>query len=91
VNCNHLGELRAVSASADGCEDCLELGDEWVHLRMCMTCGHVGCCDSSKNKHATKHARSSRHAIVRSIEPGEQWGYCYPDDLFFESLPAPHT
>lgn len=68
----------------DGCEECLKLGDDWVHLRVCLTCGQVGCCDSSKNKHATKHYRRSRHPVIRSFEPGESWRYCYPDDFFVE-------
>lgn len=64
-----------------GCEECLKLGDNWVHLRLCLTCGRVGCCDDSKNTHATKHYRASKHPVIRSFEPGEQWRYCYPDDL----------
>ncbi|MGH2472212.1 MAG: ubiquitin carboxyl-terminal hydrolase 14 [Candidatus Limnocylindria bacterium] len=67
-----------------GCEECLKSGDEWVHLRLCLECGHVGCCDDSPNKHATKHYRSTAHPVIRSFEPGERWRYCYPDDLFVE-------
>ncbi len=85
--CVHLNEIKNVEPSADGCEDCLKTGDFWVHLRLCETCGHVGCCDSSKNRHATKHFHSTNHAIVKSFEPGEDWGYCYVDDLFFKRLP----
>ena len=84
--CAHLDQVREVTPSAEGCEECLKMGDEWVHLRLCRSCGHVGCCDSSKNRHATKHFRSSGHPVIQSFEPGEGWGYCYPDDLFFESL-----
>jgi uncharacterized UBP type Zn finger protein len=84
--CVHLKQIREVSPSAAGCEDCLRLGDTWVHLRLCEMCGHVGCCDSSKNKHATKHFRQTKHPIIKSLEPGEEWGYCYIDELFFESL-----
>lgn len=84
--CSHLDQIRNVKPSANGCEDCLKMGDTWVHLRRCESCGHVGCCDSSKNKHATKHYHASKHPIIRSIEPGEEWGYCYPDDLLFEKL-----
>ena len=84
--CSHLDEIRAVTPSADGCEDCLKTGDSWVHLRICETCGHVGCCDSSPNRHATKHFRQTRHPVIKSFEPGEEWGYCYADDLFVESL-----
>jgi uncharacterized UBP type Zn finger protein len=79
--CTHLDQIQEVTASADGCEDCLRIGDSWVHLRLCMSCGHVGCCDSSKNRHATAHARKSGHPIVRSFEPGENWGWCYVDEV----------
>jgi uncharacterized UBP type Zn finger protein len=85
--CEHLRHIKKVQAKVHGCEECLRMGDSWVHLRLCMNCGHVGCCDSSKNKHATKHYHSTKHPIVRSIEPGEDWGYCYVDDLMFESMP----
>jgi len=77
--CRHLGEVRAVTPSAPGCEECLAMGDRWVHLRICMACGHVGCCDSSKNRHATRHHRESGHAIIRSLQPDEAWGWCYVD------------
>ena len=65
-----------------GCEECLASGDTWVHLRLCLECGHVGCCDSSKNKHATKHFHQTKHPIVRSFEPGEDWRWCYVDEVF---------
>jgi CPA2 family monovalent cation:H+ antiporter-2 len=78
--CKHLDQTRSVIPSARGCEDCLRTGDVWVHLRICMTCGHVGCCDSSKNKHATKHARATGHPIIKSLEPGEDWAWCYLDE-----------
>ncbi len=68
-------------------EDCLKAGDTWVHLRLCETCGQVGCCDSSKNKHALSHFRATGHPVIKSFEPGEEWGWCYVDELFFESLP----
>ncbi|MBA2734464.1 MAG: UBP-type zinc finger domain-containing protein [Acidobacteria bacterium] len=84
--CTHLAEIREVAPSANGCEDCLKIGDEWLHLRLCKSCGHVGCCDSSKNKHATKHFHQTRHPIIESFEAGEEWGYCYVDDAFLESL-----
>ena len=87
--CDHVRTIAPVTPSAKGCEDCLKTGDRWVHLRLCMECGHVGCCDSSPNRHATKHYHSSRHPIIKSFEPGEDWGYCYPDDMFYESLPEP--
>jgi uncharacterized UBP type Zn finger protein len=67
-----------------GCEECLAIGDEWVHLRLCETCGHVGCCDSSKNKHATKHFHATQHPVIRSLEPGEFWKWCYVDEAMWE-------
>jgi len=82
--CPHVSTIREVVPSADGCEDCLKIGDDWVHLRLCLTCGHVGCCDSSKNKHATKHFRATKHPIVKSFEPGEDWLWCYADETFLE-------
>jgi len=91
--CEHLHLVAEVAPSADGCEDCLRTGDSWVHLRMCMSCGHVGCCDSSPNRHATAHWRDEPgHPLVRSFEPGEDWWWCYQDELAFEdsgSAPAP--
>ncbi|MCW5890707.1 MAG: MFS transporter [bacterium] len=78
--CSHLDMIRPVHPHARGCEECLRLGDAWVHLRLCLTCGHVGCCDSSKNRHATKHFWASQHPIVRSLEPGEDWRWCYVDE-----------
>ena len=63
------------------------MGDSWVHLRLCEICGHVGCCDSSKNRHATKHFKNTKHAIMRSFEPGENWGWCYIDDVMIEPFP----
>jgi uncharacterized UBP type Zn finger protein len=83
-SCAHLNQIRDVKPSAAGCEECLKMKDRWVHLRMCLTCGHVGCCDSSKNKHATKHFHATSHPIVRSIEPGERWRWCYVDELMME-------
>ena len=84
VECVHLDQIRIdPPASVAGCEDCLKIGATWVHLRLCMTCGHVGCCDSSPNRHATKHAAATTHPIIRSAEPGEDWLYCYADDLVF--------
>lgn len=80
--CTHLDQIRIETTDKHVCEDCIKSGDEWVHLRLCLTCGHVGCCDSSKNKHATKHFRSSGHPLVRSIEPGENWVWCYADNAF---------
>jgi len=83
--CSHLDQIKDVEPNTpDGCEECLAIGDEWVHLRLCMSCGHVGCCNDSKNKHATKHFLSSGHAIMQSFEPGEDWMYCFRDDLAWE-------
>ena len=86
-SCEHFFEIRDVTPSADGCEDCLKIGGRWVHLRMCMSRGHVWCCDYSTIRHATKHYNAVIHPIIKSVEPGDEWGYCYPDDEFFESLP----
>jgi len=80
AHCAHLDEIREVTPSAAGCEECLQLGDAWVHLRLCLICGHVGCCDNSKNKHAAAHFRATGHPIVRSHEPGEDWRWCYVDE-----------
>ena len=79
--CEHAVGLGAVMPNSDGCEECLKIGSTWVHLRVCMNCGHVGCCDSSKHKHATAHFHESGHPVMRSIEPGEEWGWCYIDKL----------
>ena len=83
---------RESTPSDDGCHECLAAGGRWVHLRMCQECGHVGCCDSSPSRHATAHFHETAHPIVRSFEPGEDWFYCYADDLAFEidgAGPAP--
>jgi len=83
TECSHLGQIKAVQAKTpDGCEECLQSGDEWVHLRLCLSCGHVGCCDSSINKHATKHFHHTKHPIIRSFQPGEEWEWCYVDEIF---------
>lgn len=82
TSCTHLNLIHEVTPSANGCEECLAIGDRWVHLRLCQVCGHVGCCDSSKNKHATKHFHASGHPIVKSFEPGEDWGWCYIDNTY---------
>lgn len=84
--CEHIGELghRPVTPSAAGCEDCLRNGTWWVHLRLCQTCGHVGCCDESPNKHATAHFHATGHPVVRSFEPGESWSWCFVDEVGVE-------
>jgi uncharacterized UBP type Zn finger protein len=82
--CTHLKLIREVLPNAPGCAECLALGDPWVHLRLCRTCGNVGCCDSSKNKHATGHFHQTRHPIIKSLEPGERWSWCYIDEIAWE-------
>src|SRR5262249_10759294 len=82
--CEHIDQIHNVKPHSRGCEDCLKTGDTWIHLRLCLTCGHVGCCDSSKNKHATKHFHATKHPVVRSFEPGESWMWCYVDEVMFE-------
>jgi uncharacterized UBP type Zn finger protein len=76
----HIDQIRDVKPSSKGCEDCLKIGGRWLHLRLCLTCGHVGCCDSSPNKHASAHFRAVKHPIVQSFEPGEDWRWCYVDE-----------
>ena len=79
--CEHVTEVRDVKPrTPNGCEECLKIGGRWVHLRLCRSCGHVGCCDSSPHKHATKHFHETRHPIVTSFEPGEDWSWCYVDE-----------
>lgn len=84
AQCTHTDQIHDVTPHTQGCEECLKTGDTWVHLRMCLFCGHVGCCDSSPNKHATKHFQGTTHAIMQSIEPGEAWGWCYVDEIELE-------
>ena len=81
--CPHVAELGPAPEpeTLDGCVDCLAEGSRWVHLRLCLSCGHVGCCDSSPKRHATKHAADDRHPVVRSFEPGEEWRWCYVDEV----------
>ncbi len=79
--CTHRDHIKDVQPHTRGCEECLAMGDSWVHLRMCLECGHVGCCDSSKNKHATRHFRATNHPIMRSIERGEDWMWCFVDEV----------
>jgi len=81
--CTHLDtiEVTQLPESVDGCEDCLREGGKWLHLRICLGCGHVGCCDNSPSKHATAHFHATEHPIIRSLEPGEEWSWCYVDDL----------
>ena len=81
--CTHLDHILITELpdAVDGCEECLLSGDPWLHLRICLECGHVGCCDDSPNKHATLHAGSSDHPIIRSLQPDETWSWCYPDEV----------
>ena len=79
--CMHTGQINDVQPSAEGCEDCLRMGDTWMHLRECLICGHVGCCDQSPNRHATRHFHATGHPIIRSFEPGEDWRWCYIDEV----------
>jgi uncharacterized UBP type Zn finger protein len=88
AQCSHLSQMRDVPpGTPNGCAECLATGGEWVHLRLCASCGHVGCCDQSPGKHATKHYHASKHPIIVSFEPDEDWAYCYADDLFMEPAP----
>jgi uncharacterized UBP type Zn finger protein len=84
--CPHLNDRRPVPPRGDGCEECLQLGLPWVHLRLCLSCGHVGCCDSSPGRHATAHYRQIHHPVIASFEPGERWAWCYVDEA---ELPVP--
>ncbi len=82
--CSHLDRIQRVTPSADGCEDCLRIGGEWVHLRLCLTCGHVGCCNDSPNRHATGHWNEVGHPIMQSFQPDERWIWCYADEVGLE-------
>jgi uncharacterized UBP type Zn finger protein len=85
TTCTHLSQIRDVEPrTPEGCEECLRTGDSWVHLRLCLTCGHVGCCDSSRNRHATRHFHATGHPIVQSFEPNEDWSWCYIDEVVLE-------
>lgn len=88
TRCAHLDQVRdVVPRTPEGCEECLQEGSGWVQLRLCLTCGHVGCCDSSPRKHATRHFHETRHPVMRSFEPGENWGWCYVDRLSLQPAP----
>jgi uncharacterized UBP type Zn finger protein len=79
--CTHLDQINDVEPSAYGCEECLQMGDTWIHLRECLICGHVGCCDSSPNRHATEHFHATEHPIIKSFESGEDWRWCFVDEV----------
>jgi hypothetical protein len=83
TTCTHLDHVHVTELpeAVDGCEDCLATGGKWLHLRICLECGHVGCCDDSPNRHATAHAHADSHPIIRSLEPGEEWSWCYVDEV----------
>jgi uncharacterized UBP type Zn finger protein len=91
TTCTHLDSVRITQLpeAAAGCEDCLRIGDPWLHLRICLQCGHVGCCDDSPNRHARSHAAGSGHPIIRSLEPGEVWSWCFVDQIAM-TIPAVH-
>lgn len=80
--CSHRDQAREVTPSAEGCEDCLRTGGTWVHLRICLICGHIGCCDYSPSQHARRHYEETGHPIIQSFEPGETWRWCYADETF---------
>lgn len=82
--CSHLDQMlveRPADKNIEGCEECLKTGGWWVHLRVCSTCGHIGCCDNSPNQHARKHFDETKHPLIQSVEPGESWHYCFIDDV----------
>jgi CPA2 family monovalent cation:H+ antiporter-2 len=87
ATCPHLADVVRVTPRTDGCEECLAIGSPWVHLRLCLSCGHVGCCDSSPNRHATRHFHESGHPIMGSLEPGEKWAWCYVDEVMLDEVP----
>jgi uncharacterized UBP type Zn finger protein len=84
TRCSHLNLVTTDQPNSRGCQECLATGDTWVHLRLCRSCGHVGCCDDSRNTHATKHFHATGHPIMSSLEPGENWSWCYVDRLPME-------
>jgi ubiquitin-hydrolase Zn-finger-containing protein len=93
IECQHVPGIRDVTPSALGCEECLKIGSPWVHLRLCRSCGHVGCCDDSPHRHATQHFHETRHPIIEGYDPPEGWGWCYVDEVFVElgGKKTPHT
>jgi uncharacterized UBP type Zn finger protein len=84
THCTHLDQIKILQPTSHVCQECIEMGDRWVHLRMCLICGNVACCDDSKNKHATKHFHEAGHPLMRSIEPREKWGWCYVDEVVID-------
>jgi uncharacterized UBP type Zn finger protein len=90
ATCTHLDQVELLEPPGEiaGCEECLATGGSWVHLRMCQTCGRIGCCDSSPGRHASRHAREAEHPVLRSVEPGEDWSWCVIDELMFVVRPS---
>ncbi len=85
VQCEHISDVDLdKKRNTKGCEECEKTGSRWVHLRLCLTCGHVGCCDSSRNKHGSKHFKSTKHPLIKSYEPGESWKWCFLDETFIK-------
>jgi uncharacterized UBP type Zn finger protein len=84
ARCKHLASVQPAQPNSDGCEECLKLGDDWVHLRLCRSCGHVGCCDDSKNRHASRHFDATGHPIISSLEPEEDWSWCFIDQAVLD-------
>lgn len=83
--CDHIQtSSEEMQGNTEGCEECEKIGSTWVHLRLCLGCGHVGCCDSSVNKHATKHFKQTQHPVIKSYQPGENWKWCYLDSVFVQ-------
>lgn len=88
MSCQHIASVKSLPPKTQGCEECLKMGGKWVHLRLCLTCGHVGCCDSSPNRHATKHFQHTKHPVMTSFEPGERWAWCFVDEEAVDVPPA---
>jgi len=87
--CEHFSEIRPVAARTRGCEQCVALGSQWTELRVCLTCGHVGCCEDSKHAHALAHFNATGHPMIASLERGQSWGWCYVDRRYFDPMPTP--
>jgi uncharacterized UBP type Zn finger protein len=86
--CEHFNEIREVRPDSNGCVDCMAIGATWNELRVCLSCGHVGCCEDSEHMHALKHFNATGHAMIASFEPGETWGWCYVDRRYFDPMPG---
>jgi len=86
--CEHFSAIRSVEAHTRGCEECLALGEPWTELRVCLTCGHVGCCEDSRHAHALAHYQATGHPMIASIERGQHWGWCYIDRKYFDPMPG---